>query len=69
MTNPSPKKPASSHPWKTDPTRRKVEAECLSCGKAYKKDPDAATKTCSEKCWKQYAKAKHIKYMTRGGFR
>ncbi len=60
-------KTSDSHPWKGSP--KKVQAECLACGKRYDKDPDAKTKTCSEKCYRQYAKTKHMMHVSRGGFR
>lgn len=59
-------KVSPNHPWKN---RKKVKAECLTCGKVYDRDPASATKTCSDKCYRQYAKAKHMMHQVKGGFR
>ena len=62
-------KTPANHPWKSKPAHRKVKAECVACGKEYDRDPEAGTKTCSDTCFKQYARVKSIMSLTRGGFR
>jgi rRNA maturation endonuclease Nob1 len=60
-------KTPTTHPWKS--RAKKVKARCLACDKEFSRDPEAATKTCSDACGEAYRKVRLSMHIRKGGFR